>query len=335
MDSRATLDSNHAYPYPRAALHRFIRLVQPAGQKNRDLRAAKSLPSHPGRGGAMAKAVSRRDTPRRRFQLPPLPRRLDTVHTILQPQFAPEMTPPASMNLPEVFFWAPQLRLPTFVAPFRTPGNQAAPTQARTLNAPPKLQAPTLEPPDISTQTPLESLSKLSARFPSTLPVRTSEDAVKWSAASADPTPGDPTALLSLSLDPSRVPEFLSVPPGNQLGRTPEAAASGAISASAAGTSTGGHATGKPSGSAGSEHTGAGSGGDHPASAGSDSSKSAAAPKAAASAGKPVQPSGTVAAETASAENDVVLTLAGLVLRPLPPPPRPVSPMRPAASSMW
>jgi hypothetical protein len=241
-----------------------------------------------------------------------LPHRLDTVHTILQPQFAPEMTPPASINLPEVFFWAPQVRVPKFVAPFRTPGHQAAPTQARTLDAPPKLQAPTLEPPDISTQAPLNSLSTLSARFPSTLPIRTSDDATKWSGATADPIPGDPTTLLSLSLDPSRVPEFLSVPPGNQLGRMPEAGASGAISASAPGTGTGGHGAGKPSGPAGSDHPGAGPGGDHPASGDPDSTKTAAVPGAPGSAGKPAQPGGAVPAATASAENNVVLSLAGL-----------------------
>jgi hypothetical protein len=56
----------------------------------------------------------------------------------------------------------------------------------------------------------------------------------------------------------------------------------------------------------------AGPGSDHPASTGSDRAKSATASGAPGSAGKPAQPSGAVPAETASAENNVVLTLAGL-----------------------
>ena len=182
---------------PEQASHRFIRLVQPAGQKNRDLSGGKISPVQPGPGrrngeGGESKGYPTAPIPAAAVASPARHRPYDSATPVRTQNDAAGLNEPAGALL-----WGPQLRLPTFVAPFRTPGNQAAPTQARTLNAPPKLQAPTLEPPDISTQTPLDSLSKLSARFPSTLPVRTSEDAVSWSAASADPTPGDPTALLS------------------------------------------------------------------------------------------------------------------------------------------
>jgi hypothetical protein len=217
-----------------------------------------------------------------------LPHRLETAHTILQPQFAPDMTPPAAVNLPEVFFWAPQLRQPQFIMPFRTPGYQDRPTQPRALNMPPKLETPALEPPDVSTQAPLDLPNTPSPRLAAPLPVRSSDEDIRWSSASADSTPGDPTALLSLSLDPSRLREFLSVPPGNQLGQMPETGTSGAISASAAGTGPAGHAASAPSGPAGPD-----------------------SPGAAGSAGKPGQPGEAMAASAASAADSGALTPAG------------------------
>ncbi len=129
--------------------------------------AAKALSSQTARSASQAKVRSRRGTPRRRFELPPLRHRLETAHTILQPQFAADKTPSAAVNLPEVFFWAPQMRQPQFVMPFRTPGYQDRPTQPRALNMPPKLEAPALEPPDMSTQAPLDLRNTPSPRLAS------------------------------------------------------------------------------------------------------------------------------------------------------------------------
>jgi hypothetical protein len=215
------------------------------------LRPEKSLPARVETGGL--ESARRRRPPRRRFELPPLPRRTDTPHTILQPQYAPDMLPSAAINLPEVFFWSPQSRLPRFVQPFKMPGYETKPTQARVLDAPPKLEVPAWEPGAMNVPPVPDSLAVLRILAGPVLPIRTSaaENPAPHTGVSAEPASGDPTTLLSLALDPQRMREFLSLPPGNQLGRMPDAGTTGRISATLAGSGS------DEAGAAGSKGTGA------------------------------------------------------------------------------
>jgi hypothetical protein len=148
---------------------------------------------------------------------------------ILQPQFAPDRLTMAPVRLPEVFFWAPRLAPTPFVEPFVTPGHAAPPTQARVLDAPPKLELPASEPVPLNANGMPSLTAALRIPVPPALPIRTSEaeNQSPRTGVSADPVPGDPTAVLSLAADAERMREFLSVPPGNQVGRLPDASNSG------------------------------------------------------------------------------------------------------------
>src|SRR5208283_2787181 len=115
---------------------------EPLRTPSLELREAPSTPAAARPGPREA----RKSPPRRRFELPRLPRRLETTQTILQPQFAPDMTPPAATRLPEVFFWAPRKDLPRFVKQFVEPGHEVEPVRPRLLDAPPKLELPLSEP---------------------------------------------------------------------------------------------------------------------------------------------------------------------------------------------
>ena len=187
---------------------------------------------------------------RRHFELPRMPRRTDTTQTILQPEFAPDQTPPLATRLPEVFFWAPRRELPRFVKPFVEPGHQAEPAKPRLLDAPPALAVPLSEP----SAAPVPGLPDLMDVFrpamPPALPVQTSQpqNGAPQTGVSADRTSGDPTTLLSLAVDPQRMRELLAVPPGNQLGQLPEGGASGPVALTAA-SGQGGRNTGSGSGS--------------------------------------------------------------------------------------
>jgi hypothetical protein len=181
--------------------------------------------------GPAGPAESTRKSPprRRRFELPPLPRRSEMAQIILQPQFAPDLMPAAAIRLPEVFFWAPRTAPPNFVAPFVTPGHATPPTQARLLDTPPRLELPASAPAPLNVTGPPSLTAALRIPPPLALPIRTSEAEKRAprTGASADSIPGDPTAVLSLAIDAERMREFLSVPPGNQVGRLPEASSSG------------------------------------------------------------------------------------------------------------
>jgi hypothetical protein len=203
---------------------------------------------------------ARKRPPRRRhLELPEMPRRLNTTQTILQPQFAPEMRPPASTRLPEVFFWAPRTGMPPVVTPFVEPGRETQPVKPRLLDAPPKLEVPAAEPAAPGAPQVPDSYETLRLVVPPRLPVRTSQpqNGVPQTGVSADPTSGDPTNLLSLALDPQRMRELLSVPPGNQLGQLPEGGAFGPSALTAASGSGG---AGTASGSGTGSGPGAGSG---------------------------------------------------------------------------
>jgi hypothetical protein len=176
----------------------------------------------------------------------------------------------AAIRLPEVFFWAPQLEPPKVVKPFVQPGHETRPTQPRLLDAPPKLEPPSAEPSALNVPVLPDSFQALQLLKPPALPIRLSEapGGVPRTGVSADTAAGDPTAVLSLALDPERMREFLSVPPGNQLGQLPEGGASGspAITGAAGGSRAGGGAAGGGTGN------GSGAGGTFTASSAPDRS---------------------------------------------------------------
>jgi hypothetical protein len=165
-----------------------------------------------------------------------MPRRPDTSQTILQPQFAQDKAPPLDTRLPEVFFWTPRRELPRFVKPFVEPGHQTRPAQPRLLDAPPQLEVPVSEPAAATIPGFPDPQEAFRAAAPPALPVQTSQSqsGVPKTGVSADRTSGDPTTLLSLALNPQRMRELLSVPPGNQLGQLPEGGASGRATLTAA-----------------------------------------------------------------------------------------------------
>jgi hypothetical protein len=202
-----------------------------APEQSHDLSKQRGKPSpKPGAPGDEPRRPAPKNRPRRRrLELPPMPPRFQEPQTILQPQFAPDLAPAAAIHLPEVFFWAPQKNLPRFVKPFVQPGHEISPTQPRLLDAPPKLAIPTAEPDLTGVPKLPEATDALALVTPPALPVRTSDAqrGAPETGVSADPTSGDPTNLLSLALDPQQLREFLSVPPGNQMGRLPEGSLSG------------------------------------------------------------------------------------------------------------
>lgn len=192
---------------------------------------------------------------------------METTHTILQPEFAPDLAPSVPINLPEVFFWAPQAELAKFVKPFLMPGHAIQPRQPRLLDAPPKLEVPAAEP-SAMTAPPLPNTpDPLRAITGPVLPIQTSfpDKEAPRTGVSAESTAGDPTTLLSMAQAPSRLREFLTVPPGNQLGRVREAGKSGRISAALTEDAKGGESQ-ESSGSEGGTTGGAAVGSGHEAS---------------------------------------------------------------------
>jgi hypothetical protein len=198
-------------------------------------------------------AQTKKDPPRRKFELPALQRLLNTTQTILQAQFAPDMTQPTPIRLPEVFFWAPRKDLPKFVKPFVEPGHEAQPSQPRLLDAPPKLELPATEPNALTIPPVPDSYQAMKLMKQPSLPVQTSQaqGGVPQTGISGDQTHGDPTTLFSLAVDPPPMRELLSVPPGNQLGQLPDAGPSGPSTLTGA---SGGGGTGSGSSLTGDEN---------------------------------------------------------------------------------
>jgi hypothetical protein len=212
---------------------------------------------------------SRSSRRHRRFELPPLPRRADSDQSIVQPNSLAELA--RDLRLPEVFFWSPPVAPRAVAEPYVLPGYAVPPAEARRLDAPPSLDLPSL---GLVSPSTLQLLERAALTVPhSGMPIRTSfsEDPSQPPSASADSTPGEPTDLLSISSDPVPLREFLSVPPGSQVGRTP---ASGAEA---------------PDWSGGGAN-GGGAGGNQDARSGSASSASASHPDSpAAATGKAVE----------------------------------------------
>ncbi|MGO9095427.1 MAG: hypothetical protein ACLQGV_09400 [Bryobacteraceae bacterium] len=219
----------------------------------------------------------------RRFELPPLPRHADSDQSIVQPNSSAELA--RDLRLPEVFFWSPPAAPQPVAEPYVLPGYAVPPSETRRLDAPPSLDLPSLGLVSPSTLQPLE---RAALAIPhSGMPIRTifSDEPSQPPSASADSTPGEPTNLLSISSDPVPLREFLSIPPGSQVGRTP------ASGAEARDWSGGGA-------------NGGGAGGDQDARSGSAASASATAShpdSPASAAGKPDQPAQTASSSAAGA----------------------------------
>ncbi len=140
------------------------------------------------------------------------------------------MLPATTANLPEVFFWTPSNPL-NFVKPFVQPGHLQLPSAPRLLDSAPSLDARAALTVPMNIPPLPDNLSSVRLPVaPPGLPIRTSEAEREFPAPpSADPNPGDPTTVLSLSTNPVPMREFLAVPPGNVVGRQPETGAAGEV----------------------------------------------------------------------------------------------------------
>ncbi len=226
-----------------------------------------AAPSAQPAGGRQGRRPGHRQ---RRFELPPLSRRANVQQSILQPQFAEELPAPRDVRLPEVFFWNLPGPLQQIAKPFVMPGHAIPPTQPRRLDAPPVLEMPnpgqSVLAPGGSPQT--QALLRIPAQSQSAMPIQTSESDVPHPGVSSDPIPGDPTSILSLTSNPMPLREFLTIPPGNQIGPTGGGAAEGSTSgtdagggAGRAGAGTGTNGLGEGTGPGGTGRSGGGSGG--------------------------------------------------------------------------
>jgi hypothetical protein len=192
-------------------------------QDRKPLVVPRAAPSATAGGPSLGKG-SRRDRTsgrRRRFELPPLPRRSDSDQSIVQPRYLAELLPERDLRLPEVFFWSPPVAPQAVAEPFVLPGYAVPPAEARRFDAPPSLDLPSL---GLVSPNTLQLLERAALAAPhSGMPIRTSfpDDPSQSAGASADSTPGEPTNVLSISSDPVPLREFLSVPPGSQVGRSP------------------------------------------------------------------------------------------------------------------
>jgi hypothetical protein len=213
--------------------------------------------------GAKPRLADQRPAPggRRPFELPPVLHPAETAQTLLQPRSQAEVLP-LKTRLPEMFFWNTQVPRPRAVKPFVDPGHVKAPQAPRALDAPPRLDtagAPRL--PRIPASTALTNSSRVLAPPPA-MPVRATaaQSSAASSAATEDPQAGDPVAVLSLSTKPLPLREFLTVPPGNMVGRMPAQGAGGSGQGSGqgdAGKAKQGSTPGEGAGENGTGHGGA------------------------------------------------------------------------------
>ncbi len=174
--------------------------------------------------GAAAPGASPSAAPRqrrrRRVDLPALPRNARSDQSILQPHYEASLSPSGELQLPDVFFWAPELAPNDMARAFLQPGHAAPPTAARLMDTTPKLELPVPYPgTEIMAGLPTALVAALAN--PPSLPVQTSDPRLLTrDGVPADPLPGDPTAVLSMSDSSMPLREFLNVPPGNQVGLT-------------------------------------------------------------------------------------------------------------------
>ncbi len=162
---------------------------------------------------------------RRSFELPPLARRAGTDQTLLQPGHPLDLLPPPELQLPELFFWAPPMPKQA-LRPFVQPGYAEPPVARMRLNQPPRLDAASL-----GTIAVTPGAGALRLAPPPAAPIQTSAGGEHSPGAVADPVAGDPTQVLAISAQQLPVREFVTVPAGNQVGRTPGAEPSGTLAA--------------------------------------------------------------------------------------------------------
>jgi hypothetical protein len=199
---------------------------------------------------------------RRPFELPPAVRAADTDQTILQP-LSQTGALPVNIRLPEIFFWNTERPRPRAVKPFVDPGHVKTPQAPRVLDAPPRLNTAGAPPtPKVPASTALAPSARLLAPPPS-LPIRAAaQNTANSSSGTDDPQSGDPVAVLSLTSKPLPLREFLTIPPGNMVGRMPAQGegGSGQGSGQGAGKSKSGGAAGEGSGETGTGRGAAGAG---------------------------------------------------------------------------
>jgi hypothetical protein len=172
---------------------------------------------------ASAPGARKRGRRQRRFDLPVLPHRSESVQSIVQAQYPAQLLPPLDLRLPEVFFWSPALGPRPFAQAVVQPGHATPPTQPRILDAEPRLELPA----PAYAELPLNSLPAEVARLlvagsTDSLPIRTTypDQLSQHTGISADPLAGDPANVLSITANPLPLREFLTIPPGNQAGQS-------------------------------------------------------------------------------------------------------------------
>jgi len=194
---------------------------------------------------------------RRRFELPKVPLRAATDQSVIQPR--PDLLGVPSLKLPEMFFWAPRPeRLPA--KPFVEPGYVRPPVQRARLNAPPRLDVPEVTLSALAAPH-IPSSASLPLPPPPSLPVQTSvSSAPSQGAADVAFGPGDPTNVLALSASALPLREYVTVPPGTQIGDTPGAGSGGALEGASGGSGKGAGGTGTKAGPGSGSGTGSGAG---------------------------------------------------------------------------
>lgn len=269
----------------------------------RPVSAALSVRSGGSEGGPRARR-GRAPGRQRRFDLPPLHRRADSDQSIVQPRYSVETLPQRDLHLPEVFFWAPPQAPQPVAQAFVLPGHATPPTQSRLLDAPPKLELPSPERSALALIGIPQALERLGLfTSPDAMPIRTTyvDQPSPRTGISADPLPGDPTTVLSVSSDPSPLREYLTVPPGNQVGRSPASGSEARGWTGGAGHSDRGTGANGPSDTLASSTAAGGSGGSGAGSGGSQSTAGAGATQTAA--GKAAADASQAAARLAHARS--------------------------------
>ena len=231
--------------------------AQPAAPKKslrypREQRPAASA-SQLAEGARRGRASGRR----RRFDLPKLAQRPLSDQTLIQPRYAAQLAPPPQLELPEMFFWSPQLQPQNQAKAYVQPGHAVPPTGPRVLDTSPRLDMPQISPDALAAAWNLMDPTG-TFTLSSAAPIRSDYGTTVQNGVTADPLKGDPATLLSISANPLPLREYLAVPPGNQVGRIPAAGPEGAGGADGSGRGPQGNgASGALEGQSGSG-TGAG-----------------------------------------------------------------------------
>lgn len=192
----------------------------------------------------------------RRFELPPIRRRPESEQTLLQPAFAPDVTPKQNVRLPEFVVWSAEMPKiePPPLRKFVIPGRKTPVIQQPSLTEIPSLSLPATEQTNsgLTTLALVNSSAKLKLPPGPAAPIRTFQPPPQRPAAtvSMDVLPGDPSAVVALNPNPAAMNPLVVVPGGNQIGRLPPprgdagavTARTGAGGTSGSGTSGGGAA---------------------------------------------------------------------------------------------